>query len=67
MQPGKHRRIIAMGRISFILQDAQLILTLAPFKGNKEMHRSVTCKKNFKGIYIERLVLLNWRYQSILE
>ena len=40
-------QIIAMGRIGFILQEAQLILTMALFKGNKEMHRSVTCNENF--------------------
>lgn len=41
------QQIIAMGRIGFILQEAQLILTMAPFKDNKEMHRSVTSNANF--------------------
>ena len=43
------QQIIAMGRIGFILQEAQLILTMAPFKDNKEMHRSVTCNETFPG------------------
>ena len=61
-----------MGRIGFILHEAQMILTIAPFKSNKVMHRSVTSiaifsEEDIKGIYVERLVLLNWRYQSILD
>ena len=53
MQPSKHHLAPAdyrNGQNWFhftILQAAQLILTMAPFKGNKEMHRSVTSNANF--------------------